>query len=199
MIVSHEHEFIFVKTRKTAGTSIECALADRMDDTAMITPISPADEALRQRGPQNYDGFKNHSTLKSALKVWKGYYTFAVERNPFDRHISAYYWGNQNGGPGVNDWMPNSRVRSNWDQYATGGRIEVDFLGRYCHLQEDLDYFCERVGLPTLVLPRAKGNFRTNREHYSKVLNTKTRERIEKACRREIEALDWCRWSEDND
>lgn len=58
MILSHRHKFIFLKTRKTAGTSIEIALSRFCGDEDIISPISPPDEALRSelgyRGPQRY-------------------------------------------------------------------------------------------------------------------------------------------------
>lgn len=58
MILSHEHRFIFLKTTKTAGTSIEIALSRFCGPNDVITPISPEDEALRTelgyRGPQRY-------------------------------------------------------------------------------------------------------------------------------------------------
>ena len=44
MIISHEHKFIFLKTRKTAGTSIELALSQLCGPNDIITPISPNDE-----------------------------------------------------------------------------------------------------------------------------------------------------------
>lgn len=57
MIISHKHKFIFLKTRKTAGTSIEIALSRFCGEEDIITPIAPQDEALRKnlpyRGPQN--------------------------------------------------------------------------------------------------------------------------------------------------
>jgi hypothetical protein len=58
MIVSHAHRFIFLKTNKTAGTSIEIALSQVCGPDDIITPIAPEDEALRRqlgyRGPQHY-------------------------------------------------------------------------------------------------------------------------------------------------
>ncbi|UGB38525.1 sulfotransferase family 2 domain-containing protein [Frateuria soli] len=58
MIVSHKHKFIFLKTNKTAGTSIEIALSKFCGPDDIITPISPVDEETRQRlgyrGPQNF-------------------------------------------------------------------------------------------------------------------------------------------------
>lgn len=40
MIISHDHRFIFVKTRKTAGTSVEVLLARYASD-GVVTPVRP--------------------------------------------------------------------------------------------------------------------------------------------------------------
>jgi hypothetical protein len=56
MIVSHEHRFIFLKTKKTAGTSIELGLSALCGERDVITPLTEIDEALRAngRGAQNW-------------------------------------------------------------------------------------------------------------------------------------------------
>jgi hypothetical protein len=56
MIVSHKHRFIFLKTKKTAGTSIELALSALCGRDDIITPLAqPEDEPLRLgHAPQNW-------------------------------------------------------------------------------------------------------------------------------------------------
>jgi hypothetical protein len=56
MIISHAHRFIFLKTKKTAGTSIELALSQLCGPDDVIPPITESDEALRVAGsePRNW-------------------------------------------------------------------------------------------------------------------------------------------------
>ncbi|MGF1522355.1 MAG: sulfotransferase family 2 domain-containing protein [Leptolyngbyaceae cyanobacterium] len=58
MIINHRYKFIFLKTIKTAGTSLEIALSKFCGPEDVITRINEADEAIRRqlgfRGPQNY-------------------------------------------------------------------------------------------------------------------------------------------------
>ena len=52
MIVSHSSKFIFIKTRKTAGTSVEAALRKFLDPGDIMTPLGRADAA----GEPQFDG-----------------------------------------------------------------------------------------------------------------------------------------------
>ena len=47
MIFSRSRNFIFIKTRKTAGTSLEIALSPLCGPDDVVTPISPDDEIVR--------------------------------------------------------------------------------------------------------------------------------------------------------
>lgn len=49
MIISHKFNFVFIKTKKTASTSIEIGLSKFCGPDDIITPISPEDELLRYR------------------------------------------------------------------------------------------------------------------------------------------------------
>ena len=50
MIVSHKYRFIFLKTKKTAGTSIELALTKLCSEDDIVTPLTEVDEAARAGG-----------------------------------------------------------------------------------------------------------------------------------------------------
>jgi hypothetical protein len=59
MIINHKYKFIFIKTRKTAGTSIEIALSEFCGKGDVITPIGQIEDESKRRqmgfiGPQNY-------------------------------------------------------------------------------------------------------------------------------------------------
>ncbi len=47
MILNHRYQFIFLKTSKTAGTSIEIALSKFCSPGDIVTPVSEIDEDLR--------------------------------------------------------------------------------------------------------------------------------------------------------
>lgn len=58
MIVCHGHEFVFLKTRKTASTSIEIALSRFCEPHDVVTRIADEDEEIRRQeggfGPYNH-------------------------------------------------------------------------------------------------------------------------------------------------
>ena len=51
MIISHRHRYIFIKTHKTAGTSVEISLSRFAGPDDVLTPVAPRDEEVRARFP----------------------------------------------------------------------------------------------------------------------------------------------------
>jgi hypothetical protein len=212
MIISHEHKFIFLKTRKTAGTSIELALSQLCGPDDIITPISPNDEPFRAtgRGPQNWRmhswwrsprplfqrywfqtyagdyGFYNHMPAKEARallnddKVWRSYFKFTFERNPWDRQVSAYHfrYRKTNSPPPFASYMHRKRRAwiNNYEIYSIDGEPCVDFVGRFESLGVDFRKALGEIGVKfDQDLPRAKANFRRSTKHYRDYYDDETR------------------------
>ncbi len=122
MIISHKHKFIFLKSNKTAGTSIEIALSKFCGPDDIITQLWPDEEALRSsKGYPTAQNWKfplekhhflhrlkvrmgktkqlyyNHvraCEIKPYIDpdIWNSYYKFVVTRNPWDRVVSMYFF-----------------------------------------------------------------------------------------------------------
>ena len=98
-IISFAHNLVFLKTAKTAGTSIEIDLSQRVEDDAIVTPIFPEVAGHRPRGWQGADGkarFWNHMPgLKVREEIgpdrWNGMRRFCVEREPVSKCISHFH------------------------------------------------------------------------------------------------------------
>ena len=89
MIVSHAHKFVFLKTKKTVGTSIELALSTLCGDDDIITPLTEIDEAQRAsgRGAQNW---RKHGWWGSARPFFqRRFFKFTAEDYGFYNHMPA--------------------------------------------------------------------------------------------------------------
>jgi hypothetical protein len=228
MIISHEHKFIFIKTKKTAGTSIELALSALCGPDDIVAPITEDDEALRAAGsgPRNWRvhgwwqskrplfkrrwlrvgaqdyGFYNHMPAKDARallndeKIWRNYFKFAFDRNPWDRQVSFYHhrYRREAIPPPFADFIhSDQRARlDNFEIYSIDGDLAVDFVGRFETLEQDLKHALEQVGL-TLgsALPRAKTTFRRSHAPYRDYYDGDTRAIVGDWYKREIELLDY--------
>jgi hypothetical protein len=89
MIISHDYKFIFIKTNKTAGTSVEIALSRFCGPKDIITPISPEDEKARRA--KGYRGAQNYSAPLSdyEFRDWRNLIFEGKLKRRFYHHISA--------------------------------------------------------------------------------------------------------------
>jgi hypothetical protein len=230
MIVSHEHKFIFLKTRKTAGTSVELALSTICGPEDIITPVTEDGYGPRQgRQPQNYLhpragwplrdrlrwtlgqrkpnlkkrpglGFFGHTTAAVARErlgeaIWKSYYKISIERNPWDRQVSHYYWRTRRENetrPSFQSFIQSCQPLQNWDIYAIGDHVVVDRVIRYDSLESEFASVLGDLGLEAVpALPRAKSAFRPPRVPYRDLYDETSRATVAEWFHREIDYFGW--------
>lgn len=204
MIISHRYQFIFVKTVKTAGTSIEAYLNAFLGPEDVATPIYPPIEGVFGK---NHEGFFNpipevmargvralpgagrdqvrrrryynhlpayKIRARAGADLWNRYYTFAVERNPWDKTVSYYSmkaarsetplsWG---------DFVKGNEHCRNLLHYVEPRRpstIIVDRVVRYEHLDDELLEVFRQLGIPFegTLGEKAKSQYRVDRRPYA--------------------------------
>jgi hypothetical protein len=147
MILSHKYKFIFIKTAKTAGTSVEVFLSKYCGPGDVLTPVTPPIEGHQ---PRNYEGFINpipeilerpgkfFSALQHSIfsrekfyrhmpasevqkrvpaEVWNSYFKFCVERNPWDKVLSHYHMHAAREGGSLS-----------LDEYLARGRFPINYF-----------------------------------------------------------------------
>ena len=225
MIVSHKHRFIFIKTRKTAGTSVEISLSKICGDNDIITPISENDEKVRQqlgfRTAQNYllppsnwslnqwmkyfrkgekpMRYRNHLPARMVAKlvgkpIWDTYFKFTIERNPFDKVVSFYYYlkGNKKYN-NIKEFIFDGGVRQllSYDIYAIDKLPALDKIYRYENLEHFETDLTKRLNLSEpfkLVDYKAKSGIRLVKD-YKEILDEESIAMIKIAFAREMQLL----------
>lgn len=172
-MISHTKNFIFIHIPKTGGTSIEHGLR-------------PYGKLLQ--GVVNFESIYYKHVTASALQRMLGpseyaaYFKFTFVRNPWDWIVSNYAFNRGLCRPYVigtkytisgkvpdsakdvsfSDWLrwwieelsPSQSTMVVDDE----GRLMVDFVGRFEHLESDFHRLCTSLGLPTAALPHLKAS-----------------------------------------
>ena len=222
MIISHKYKFIFIKTQKSAGTSIEVYLSSLCGPEDILTPIEPP---VPPHKPRNYAGrtnpvkdlistkggmlrricfdflhrrkFYNHipaSLVRSRIpmSVWKSYYKFCVERNPWDKILSQYHMLNDRskGSLDFDQFIKNGNLPLNYPLYTERGgkKIVVDRVLRYELLTAELGEVFHTLHMPFdgSLHAYAKQRYLGDTRPYQEIFSFGQRQLIEKAFEKEI-------------
>jgi len=154
MIVSHRHKFIFVKTGKTAGTSIEVALNGLCGPEDVCTPLGKrltgrsSREGEEGLAPRNFMGrFVPHLRLDAPWAVTKREIKDALRGRKFFNHMPAEYIRARVGKTVWDGYFKFCFERNPWDKTVSAYHWE----SARNDLNEDFETWLERRGAPSQV------------------------------------------------
>lgn len=212
MIISHRYRFIFLRTEKTASTSLTAALREALGEDALHAGLkrpawakySPIHHGALKRNFPDLFGLHPHATARQVRRllgpeIFDSYFKFAVERNPWERQVSLYFhreWKKGNTSPDFDRDMRSVFYRNteyvrlnNWSVYASGAHVAADRVLRYERLEDELAGLCETLSLPApLSLPKLR-NYAADRAHYSSFYSDESRKLVAGWYAKEIEAF----------
>ena len=189
MLCSHEKKFVYLKTRKTAGTSVEifferfCLPPGQFRETHWTNQIITQAGIVGARGqwlvqPQFY----NHmpaSEVRNILgrEIFDSYFKFCTMRNPFDKIVSHFWRKTLLAGEVGPDFSnePFSKIKRRFTDYVLhrfrfdgfndrmifmiDGHSVIDEFIRYEHLITDVEQVCKALGIEISV--KLLGNYKS--------------------------------------
>lgn len=195
MLCSHTSRFIYLKTVKTAGTSVEILFERFCCPSGLYSENHTTDEMITTDGIVGYRGsspagatFYNHMSAASARellgdKVWGDYFKFCAVRNPFDKVVSMFWFRLSDAERDSLAIAPFEVVRQRFLEFASNpanfpidrhifmidDAVAVDAFVRFENLHEDIDKVCQKLNLalPTGKLGSYKSGLRKRGEHFS--------------------------------
>jgi hypothetical protein len=172
MLVSHRHRFIYTKTAKTAGTSVEVYFEPFCIDEPSNSNVAHGGPArvsgagiIGYRGPRRPSDcvWWNHmpaADIKRLLgdETWNAYFKFCVIRNPYDKVISFFYFLRNRARIQIDStlsereqfqhWVMQGRLSVGRDRYVIDGKFCLDDVIRYERLEAEMERICQRIDVP---------------------------------------------------
>jgi len=197
MIISHKYKFIFIKTRKTAGSSVEKFLLEQLKGTDYIFAGMPPENMppVGIEGDHEHVGWK---FIKDRFpKEWETYYKFTIERNSWDKVVSLFYYIKSIKPKKVKHGFE-AFVKSNnklcfkddWSLYTDNDQIVVDDIIIQDSINSDMYTVCKKIGLhynnELDNKIRLKGNLRDNTD-YKELYTNETKEIVSLYYKKPIE------------
>ena len=204
MFISHRYKFIFIKTRKVAGSSIEKFLRDMHEHPSDYVHAGMPPENLE---PVNMKKTKNKKIEHAGWKLigklypneWQSYYKFTVERNSWDKVVSTYFWQQKNGPWDIkqfDDYIKTQRKlfdRNDWGLYTKNDKLLVDSVIQYNNLDKDFSRIANELQIPynnELKKIYLKSNIRKNSD-YKSMYTEETKEIIAEVFAKPINHFDY--------
>ncbi|MCH8491291.1 MAG: hypothetical protein LAT81_15380 [Oceanicaulis sp.] len=215
MLASHNKKFIFLKTRKTAGTSVEFAL-QRFCVPPGVAPnhrtaaIETRYGIVGRRGPAQNDmglAWYNHMPaaelkIKLSDEVWNSYRRICTIRNPWDQVVSAFHFYLKSDSSytrrsniyNFKNWLltsMKSKMSTDSNIYSIEGMPVIDTYIRHSNIEEDFDKACNEIGVERVGLQRLKSEFRDPAIPYVEYYDNQSVEFVAEVFAKPIEWFGW--------
>lgn len=212
MIVSHTNNFIWIKTRKTASSSIELSLGQLCSKGDFVGAFNDNETRKLQdslgvpRSREFIGGIAMHGSISDSKQFLKKdietYFKFTTERNPFDKVVSLYFYYTKMAKekmPSFEDWVINTpkEIRGikhpswttcyNWPLYTENDKVMIDYFVLYEQLEENLNTVSELLGKEINPYKINTSYRPKNKRDYREFYNTKTRRIIEDYFKKELD------------
>ncbi|MFT4806367.1 MAG: chondroitin 4-sulfotransferase 11 [Psychroserpens sp.] len=208
-MISHQHKCIFIHIPKCAGTTIKYMLFpnEKVD-------WQQADYDKLHGWCPKRKFFMQHATAQQLLEtelisedIWNSYYKFTFVRNPWDRAVSDYFWlmNDQK----IKDSFENYILRKGTftkflndkemlyyrgdhlelqtNFFDMEGLLKMDFVGKFEHMNEDLNKVKEKLGLANtenLHINKSK-----KKNHYSEYFSNELKKSFDATYKIDIDHL----------
>jgi hypothetical protein len=183
VLVSNPKKFVFLKTRKTAGTSIEMMLEEYCAPPGHVVTESTKEleteyglvgARMNKSGPT--PKWRNHIGATPIAKhigrdTFDEYLKLSSVRNPFSRTISQFYWQFvwqkrevpetfEENKSQFNDYIFSEMFKQDYHVVHAFNKFILDDAFRLEHLDEDFDRIGKRLGIPLskAAMPKTKDN-----------------------------------------
>lgn len=219
MLVSHSKKFIYIKTVKTAGTSVEVALQDLcMPPNGKLVKKDRASEAhiseygiVGARGlGSKEEKWYNHMPAQKIREylpeeTWANYTKICNIRNPWDKVVSWFHFRNKD----VKN-LPKAEILKSFRSFmkpedgakpSVGNDTKIYFIDsvpvadeyiRYETLNEDYDRICKKLSIDANPLPELKRAERgKDTLHYKNYYDAELRDMVAEMFSKEIETFGW--------
>ncbi len=217
MLVSHRKHFIFTKTSKTAGTSVESYFEKYCMPDGEWQESHSRDEYVSETGIIGFRGVNpggltwyNHMTAERirfliGQDIWDRYFKFTVVRNPFDKLISMFYFLDKQNNNQVDPTKPETEIERfrcwihnggeiiDRDRYLIDWQECVDNFIRFENLHEGMKHVCDRLSIsfePSRIPTFKKGN-RNHRIKIRDYYDQETEQIVKKKYAWELKRFDY--------
>ena len=212
MLVSHRKKFIYIKTIKTAGTSVELALQpycipQDMKVEVLTDAIETEAGIVGARGNRVSDQhWYNHmgvNQIRANLSpgIWEEYCKICNIRNPWDKTVSFFHMRFpeiKNEAPNLIrekflSWISDTQeIGVDTRIYFIGGRPAADEYIRYDNLKADFEHICHILDLPPPAIPQIRMDDRgESKIPYQYYYDERIKERVATIYAKEIEFFGW--------